>query len=64
MRVFSLLPCLSLRPSLMYLPEQTAQTPLEKAHAARAAKKTKREEIKTRRLAALKKARGKKAAMK
>jgi len=40
------------------------QTPLEKAHAARAAKKSKREENKVRRMAALKKAREKKAAAK
>ncbi len=38
------------------------QTPLEKAHAVRAAKKNKREEIKAKRLAALKKGRDKKKA--
>ena len=41
----------------------TPQTPLEKAHAVRAAKKNKREEIKAKRLAALKKAREKKQAI-
>ena len=40
----------------------TPQTPLEKAHAVRAAKKNKREEIKAKRLAALKKGRDKKKA--
>ena len=49
----------STRISLTLVP---SQTPLEKAHAVRAAKKNKREEIKAKRLAALKKGRDKKKA--
>lgn len=51
-------------PTILSNNTHTQQTPLEKAHAARAAKKSKREAIKTRRMEALEKARAKKRAAK